>query len=357
MSNNLFSILYDFREFLYEKVWGIRLARELFTAFKEKKKNNPRTVFLVLTPEHTNLGDHAIVTAVADLLTRNGIDYVEITTMQLTWLQKSGCLFIMNGWPILINGGGNMGTLWFDAEVLMRDIIFHNPKSPIFILPNTIYYEDTDFGRREFERSKKIYNAHKKLYLYAREKKSYEIMKEAYQTVKLIPDMVFSMNWCDEALCQERKGCILCIRNDLESIYTEQQKKSLYDMLKPVFGDDIYLSDMNHSSCISVTQREEALFQKRMEFQNAQLVITDRLHGMILSAITGTPCVVINSLSPKVKGCYEWIKHLGYIKFCDSFSDILPAVHSILGGTYCYENKNFMCYFDDLISDIKKEVT
>lgn len=348
---------YAVREQLYEKIQGVRLARELYTAFREKKKANPKTVFLVLTPEHSNLGDHAIAKAETDLLICNGIDYVEITGFQLYTLQKTGFLSVMNGRPILINGGGNMGTLWFEAEKFMRDIIIHNPRSPIFILPNTIYYEDTDYGRQEFERSKTIYNAHKNLHIYARERVSYEKMKDVYHTVKLIPDMVLSLNWSDDATYQERKGCLLCLRSDLEGICTADQKKQLYDTLKPVFDGDVRFSDMHHSANVSVAAREDALLQKRKEFQSARVVVTDRLHGMILCAITGTPCVVIDSVSPKVKGCYEWIKHLDYIKFCETTADILPVIRSFHGETYIYDNKCFSHYYDDLICDIKKEIT
>lgn len=350
-------IPYTIRERICEKVQEIRLVSELCGAFRKKKRANPQTVFLVLTPEHTNLGDHAIASAETDLLIRNGMDYVEITGRQLCMLQKAGYISAMNGRPILINGGGNMGTLWFDVEELMRDIISHNPRSPIFILPNTIYYEDTDFGRQEFERSKAIYNAHRNLHIYARESLSYEKMKDVYRAVKLVPDMVLSLNWSDKVTSQVRKGCILCLRNDLESIYTTEQKQQLYDTLKSVFGGDVRFSDMHYSDDVSVAAREDALLEKRMEFQSAQLVVTDRLHGMILCAITGTPCVVVNSVSPKVKGCYEWIKHLEYIRFCETPADILPAIHSVQGKTYIYDNKCFLPYYDDLICDIKKEIT
>ena len=58
---------------------------------------------------------------------------------------------------------------------------------------------------------------------------------------------------------------------------------------------------------ISPDQREGEVLSKLEEFSSAELVITDRLHGMIFCAVTGTPCIVINSKSPKVRGCYQWI--------------------------------------------------
>ena len=44
-------------------------------------------------------------------------------------------------------------------------------------------------------------------------------------------------------------------------------------------------------------------------FKTSKIVITDRLHGMILSAITNTPCIAINNSNGKVAGVYEkWLK-------------------------------------------------
>ena len=81
----------------------------------EKKRHNPYVVYLVLTPEHTNLGDHAIASEETRLLQRLGIDYIEITGAQLNALKSQKLLGVMNRTPILINGGGNLGTRWCDV--------------------------------------------------------------------------------------------------------------------------------------------------------------------------------------------------------------------------------------------------
>jgi len=328
----------------------VKYRREI----QQKRKHNSKTVFLVLTPEHTNLGDHAIAYAEAELLKCNGVDYVEITGKQLVELQKNKCLNSMNGYPILINGGGNLGTLWFDVEQLMRDIIRANPRSCIFILPNTIYYEDTEYGKREFEQSVSIYNTHKNLYIYAREQISYDKMKDVYRSVKLVPDMVLSMNWCD--IETERMGCLLCLRKDCERLCTEKEEEQLYSMLQTVFGEELHYTDMHAMRDVQIVDRTIALRKKRIEFQKAALVVTDRLHGMILCAITGTPCIVINSRSPKVKGCYEWIRHLKYIKFCDNIDDILEVYQSIPSENNHYDNSHLVKYYNELTNDVLEKI-
>jgi pyruvyl transferase EpsI len=64
--------------------------------------------------------------------------------------------------------------------------------------------------------------------------------------------------------------------------------------------------------------RKGELYRKWSEFAHARLVITDRLHGMIFAAITGTACIALDNRSGKVSGSYEFIKDLDYIRFLAS---------------------------------------
>lgn len=58
----------------------------------------------------------------------------------------------------------------------------------------------------------------------------------------------------------------------------------------------------------------------------AWLVITNRLHGIIFSAITETSCIVVNSLSHKIAGCYEWLQGCSYIRFADDTDSVLKLM-------------------------------
>ena len=91
-------------------------------------------------------------------------------------------------------------------------------------------------------------------------------------------------------------------------------------------------------------------------FRHTELVITDRLHGMIFSAITGTPCIVINSKSPKVRGCYEWIRHLDYIQFCDDVSRIKDIYEKMEKKKYEYDNNRLRPFYDSLKKDLLQAV-
>lgn len=337
--------------FLYEEKQRMCKAAEYRKKYRQIFRRNPNTVFLCLTPEHSNMGDHAIAAASFDLLSSVGIQWIEITDQQLFSMDRENLLGVMNGYPILICGGGNLGTLWMNLETIMRKIVKNNPRSPIAILPNTIYYEDTPRGNQELERSRQIYNRHRKLRIYAREKTSFEFMRRLYRDVRLVPDMVLSM---DRSRQQEkRSGCILCLRSDLEKTLTPEQEDILRQQARSLFVDQVRDSDMVLPGSFSISERGAMVQKKLDEFSSAQLVITDRLHGMIFCAITGTPCIVIDSKSPKVRGCYEWIDHLEYIRFADDVSHIGKVYRSIPEGPHFYQNDQLLPYFRQLAEDIR----
>lgn len=318
---------------------------------KEYQKNNMPFVFLVMTPEHGNLGDHAIAFAETELLKRAGISFVEITGKQLYRLKSYKLLGIMNKYSVLMQGGGYLGTLWFSSEETLREILSKNQKSRIIMLPNTIFYEENGWGKEELKKSIDIYNAHKNLTIYAREKISYDFMTPIYRDVRLMPDMVMSLK--PEIPNIDRHGCLLCLRGDCERTRTEEQEQKIHDQAAKLFGSDVTVTDMMVEGGIPVEQRETALQKKFMEFSGAELVITDRLHGMVFCAITGTPCVVVDSKSPKVRGCYEWIKHLDYIRFAGSSEDIVVQYQQIPPGPHHYDNSHLTHYYESLAKDIK----
>ena len=330
MKEILRNILY--RNQLTKKICKVRIRIHEWFLFVWpiylKKLRNPKALFLVLTPTHGNIGDHAIALAEQKLLNDLNISYIEITDIELRNLQENNFLSCMNRKPILINGGGNLGTLWFSVEQLMRDIIVSNPKSSIVILPNTIYYENNDFGNEKLEESIEIYNDHPDLKIFARELTSYEFMKDIYENVELVPDIVLSLDSMDYKL--DRQGCLLCLRKDREKTLCDDSYKNILNIVHKKFNDKVFMTDMCVNYSISSENRENEVKKKMNEFSKAQLVITDRLHCMIFCALTNTRCIVVNSKSPKIKGCYYWIKSLNFIKMVDSPLDIESMIDKLM---------------------------
>lgn len=291
---------------------------------RKRKLFNNNIWFFLYTPTHGNLGDHAIAIAAENMFKKLNIIYFEVSFNLLEEYQSYGILNAFDGCNLVLNGGGNLGTLWMNCEQLTRDIIQSNPNSKIVILPNSFYYDNTKKGQEELKKSIQIYNKHEHLYLFAREKLSFEAMQGIYNNVFLVPDMVFSLDYSiDESI--EREGILVCLRNDIERTMLESDRIKLEKLLAST-SLRVTFTDTVLSHNIDPEDRKKEVYNKLSEFNKAQIVITDRLHGMIFSAITGTPCIVINSMSPKIRGCMEWVKTCDYIKYTDD----IDAIHELL---------------------------
>ena len=322
----------------------------LYAPILKYRITKEKPVFLIFTPEHANLGDHAIAYAEQKLFNKLKIEYYEITGRQLYILQYYGYLKVLNNTTIFINGGGNLGSLWPEIEKMNRWIISELKESTICIMPNSIYYDADKKGQIEFEESVHIYNKHPKLYIYARENLSYELMKKKYKNVKLIPDMVFSLDECISNM--ERKGCLLCMRNDVERTIPEAEYEKLCHLIKRVFKNvRVKNTVINHN--VKIENRESELENIFSEFRNVELVVTDRLHGMIFSAITGTKCIVLNSKSPKIKGCYQWIKHLEYIRMINNIEELESVYKKMPQYPNVYNYEALKPLYTELKYDIK----
>lgn len=334
------------RFILYFKILavGLRCLAERLT--------NPGSAYWIFTPEHDNIGDHAIAEAEKEFFEQNGIKVIEVSGAELQRRRELGGLIrLMNGRPILVHGGGFLGTLWFPCELLLRDVIQMNPRSPIILLPNTVYYDDSPKDRIELDNSIRIYNAHPDLRIYIREGISYAQAKECYRNVKLMPDMVMYLNRCEQS--ENRNGGILCLRTDHEKTRTEKEEHTIIQQMTQIFGERITSRDMVVDYNIPSKDRSREVERQLDAFRHAELVVTDRLHGMVFCAITGTPCIVLNSKSPKVKGCYEWISHLPYIRFCDDPETIAEIYAAMPKNNLTYDNSGLMPYFRSLADDIK----
>lgn len=301
--------------------WKLATPIALYKAF------HSQPVFLVFTPEHANLGDHAIAYAEAKMFNRLGIHFFEITGHQLYTLRHYNYLKMLNRATVFVNGGGNLGTLWPDIESMNRSLVEQLPDATICFFPNSIYYEDSPNGRDELQKSVEIYNKHPKLFLYAREELSFSLMKSLYRHVKLSPDMVLSLT--PNLDSSERSGCLICMRDDVERTVSEADYKTICLMAASYFEKVNFTNTvLDHN--VSVKDREAELCKKLQEFSRAELVITDRLHGMIFCAITGTKCVVLSGRSPKIQGCYESLKGLGFIRITNNPEEVFQEYEKLL---------------------------
>lgn len=296
-------------------------------------------------PHHGNLGDNAIAMAEEKFLRENLKNFKIYTVPERNLHLCADRLkkYIQPDDILFMHGGGNIGDTYERPEKGRRKVIQNFYNNKIIVFPQTAYYSDTELGRRELEISKMIYNAHPNLTMVAREEKSFEFMKKEFYNARILltTDIVMYIDKTD--INKKREGAIMALRTDREKVFTDKNqeiaKKIVGKYYKKISITDTNIRDINNN--IFETEREAILDKKFEEFQTAELVITDRLHGMIFSAITSTPCVAFTNFNFKIKESFTWLKHLGYIEFCDNIYDLEEKIKKVISVKQPRYNNQF----------------
>ena len=284
-------------------------------------------------PHHGNLGDNAIAMTEEKFLKENlkGYEIYTVPERNLHLCADKLKKYIKPDDVLFMHGGGNIGDTYERPEKGRRKVIQNFLNNKIIIFPQTVYYSDTEFGKKELEISKEIYNNHPDLTMVAREEKSYEFMKKHFTNAKIIltTDIVMYLNKTD--ISKKREGAVLMLRTDREKVFTDTEQNKTENIVKKYY-DKISITDTNIrdiNNNIFETEREAILNKKFEELQTAELAITDRLHGMIFAAITSTPCVAFTNFNFKIKESFKWLEHLGYIEFCDDINNLEEKIKKV----------------------------
>lgn len=296
------------------------------------------TVLLLGTPIHGNLGDQAITLAELEFFNNCGYRVAEIPSQWVVrHLEKWKTLF--SGKRLYVHGGGFIGSLWPEEEKMLETVIENFPESEIVILPQTVYFDKVD-DRVTF--LNELLGKHGRVTLCARENYSFEFAVQYLNNAKvlLVPDMVLSADWRNGRV-QSRETALFCMRSDLEKTISKDTVATLESLVKKYYPSaEIVYTDTVVDRAIYPVWRKKALMKKIAEFASAQVVVTDRLHGMVLSAMANTPTLVFSNCNYKVKGIYEWIRNNTFIQYCDDptkLEEQISALAKQQNCQYCHD--------------------
>lgn len=325
-----------------------------------KVKNcREKKLFLIGTPEYHNIGDIAIMLGEINFLEYffNRYALFEIT-MEIYNRNKKFIRCIIEEYDIiLITGGGFLGNVWTEGNDMVIDILKYFKKNKVIILPSTIFYTNDDDGNKAFEKDRDSYQKHENLLIILREAISYENLKNNINltgTSKQIiaPDMALYLNYPNGKI--SRDGVLLCFRNDKEKKITDVEYETIIRVLKEAGYNNFIHTDTAYQKRVKRKERELLLNKKVNEFIRSELVITDRLHGIIVCVITQTPCIAITSVSHKLLGVYEWFKDIPFIQFVKSYDKLQECIiKATLNKDYPYKILEFQSEFKKLADEIE----
>lgn len=273
--------------------------------------------FIFLAADYGNIGDIAISHAQKQYLKNvlTGYEVISIPISQTRFVINSIKKQIKTDDIVTIIGGGNMGGIYPDIEDLRQLVIKSFPSNRIVCFPQTLDWDDSAKSNRALKTIVKKYAKHPDIHIFARESITHGKLIELFNkynnvNIGLVPDIVMSAS--AESLGAtdsfESSGILKCLRNDKEVALSTIQyaivDKALADTDHEITKTDTHAggSQLDNDYCATL------LSDKLNQFRAAKLVVTDRLHGMILCLLSGTPCLVLPNSNHKIRQTYlDWL--------------------------------------------------
>lgn len=312
----LYRLKKAFIKFLRVSIFGIRyisIRRLLSSILKSQKKPNQKTILWVgmFGPNHINVGDHAQTYAVELFLKRDFPNYFVIKLCRHE--VKSSPEILRKYYAILgpqdivlVHSAGDFGSQYYNPNGYWHDFrreIFKNfNQTPVINLPTTVNYKNDAIGKKTFHEDKAIFSK-KNLLVLCREQISLgKINQEFSCKTQFFPDFVFYLQRKPKAV--KRRGVMLLLRSDKESKLNPTEKASLIHILKDQY--DLIKEDEINAKFPLIEATYSSYFNSIMEkYEKYELVVTDRMHGMILAVTANTPCLALDSGIPHKISPYQ----------------------------------------------------
>lgn len=330
--------------------------------FHLKSYSNGPKIYLFGIPEHNNMGDQAILFAELKFFNDyfNEYDVVCIPDAQSKPAAKKIGRKLNSNDIVFFHGGGNMGDIWEGAESRRFQVLTYlkNSNCAKIIFPMSTSY-NVNTVESCLPRAKEYYVKEKKIILSARESLSFKFMKDNFNTdVYFIPDIVLSLDQ-SESTKERSNNIVTMLRTDKEKGNSTELINRVVKKLSEKYK--IVNSDTMSKYYLPITNknRNKLLEDKWKEFRDAKLIITDRLHGLIFSVITGTPAIIFDNSNHKVKFTYhDWLKKMDNIMYVEdsSLEDIIKIIDNSMLKDQVYnvfEEKNL---YQDYANYIKKMI-
>jgi exopolysaccharide biosynthesis predicted pyruvyltransferase EpsI len=292
--------------------------------------------------EYQNVGDHAIWLGQRELLRRLNVSLV-YAAGRSTFSEATLRARMPRG-TILLQGGGNFGDLW--GRPLCEKILPMFPTYRVVQLPQSICFLDP----KNLERTKSVIRRHPNFALMVRDQKSFEIAAQHLDTaLALCPDLAIGLG----PLPRVRKPIIDVLwlgRDDRESAerfmpaLPPNHESADWGMVRDGFARKAALKLIRAWQGLSPQALRiavklstfDAIAWRRLRFglrllEKARVVVTNRLHGHILSLLSATPHILIGDRYGKIESFYRtWTQSVASARFVNSGEEAINAATQML---------------------------
>ena len=344
---------------IIEKIKLDRMIAKEVSEEIEHMKHLDRTrkyVFYTGIPNCSNLGDLAMTYCIRKWVGEEFKDYTifEMKSYPLydkrvkTKLQK----FVSKDDIFITQPGAVFAQRNRDHRMHLY-LLKQYPQNRILFMPGS-----TDSTNAEqFTEMAMLFNANKRALLLARDPVSYEVLckKMSPERVRLFPDIVTSLIGCWPGLPEDnyREGVLVCKRIDGEKVFTDKYMENLLNNLKTI-TDKLDITDMMFEQTYEyvMAHAEETIAAKLRLFSSYQVIMTDRLHGMIYALISNTPVIVLPTYNHKVSEVAKWLKEYypESVYFCETLEEAEERIKELLQNKPVIQNESVFkeMYYDKL---------
>lgn len=318
----------------------IELFKLLFNLIKTTFS---KRIVLFGEPIHPNLGDQAQLMCTEQLLTKNYPDYklikagmlfspfcdgiythlLNIPLIKLLLLKifiKNDDLFIGHSGYFFVDHHNG----WFTYHTLMKHF-----KNRMIILPQTVNFYTPVVKKM----ASRCFSNKDNLTIMCRDEVSYKNAQVLFPGTKLqlFPDIVTSLIGTRE-YNHERSGVLFCMRDDIETHYNP---KDIEELIARFANERTEKIDTTIKVGLSdiLKNRDRYINEMIEKISTYKVVITDRYHGTIFSAIASTPVVVIASADHKLSSGVNWFSKEVYgdaVQYATSLEDAYEKASTIL---------------------------
>ena len=293
----------------------------------------PRTRCALLDfPTHINVGDNAIWLGEKAWLKRNGVDVVY--SCDLTTYSRKRLAATLGHGTLLLHGGGNLGDLYPNHQQFREQIIRDFPNNPIIQFSQSLHFQ----SEKNVQRAQSVFNRHSNFTLLVRTQRSLDRARKTFKIETLLcPDMAFAIGALERPQ-QPRKEVLWLLRKDVESAVKDialtngecERADWLTESPTTLHRINRFLTRRAGFSRGFARLHEyfpeayDLLAKNRLAWgyrilSRGKVVITDRVHGHILSLLLGIPNVLLDNSYGKVKSFYDtWTKGCELTRWADS---------------------------------------
>ena len=293
--------------------WNLRsLAAWLKAAIRTKD------VALLDYPDYSNVGDHLIwlgeKVILKEMLGLRIVYAGSAHTVRFDDLSNLGDI------PLICTGGGNFGDLYSVHQGFREALLLAFPGRQIVFMPQTIHYRDP----AAFLSSPFVESDWRELTICARDRRSVDFLRKTagHLNVRLQIDAAFALRGTVRKIAREinsgGRTPLLLMRTDIErsdrvspldgAVSTDWVDDAVVDTFLSDAKVDYLIDKCDLRRLIDFEWEEKSLsylVRSVALIASANFVVTDRLHGHILSRLLGRPNLLIDNSYGKNAGFLE----------------------------------------------------